>query len=165
MIKETLYAQTQKLEPRIDLKSLKNGLIKYINPDSMQTHNHLYLSDVGLCAWKALSQLDSNATIRFQKHTRSVGLPVNWQIELIGGKLKIILIMVQYYQVLSMDTSKAQIIQLKLEGNQSRISEYVKKFIIISKKSPYNVTKWDKFEKKFGVTKEECITSWKKYEQ
>ncbi|MFO7619168.1 MAG: hypothetical protein R6W91_05880 [Thermoplasmata archaeon] len=163
MEKITLYAQANDTKPKLLIQALKNGKIMKANVvRNLLSPNVLYLTDVGDNIWRILVGLKTDVRIK-PIELNTWGRSVKWGLLLITNNISVSLHCIPYWRAPTLPDPLA--IKIEIEGEKEFISRLVTAVLNYSNAPPYDFKNWAKFEKKFGVTKEDCIATWKRYEK
>lgn len=164
-MKEILYAQPDDVFPRLNIRKLKKGVIENHPIDKASHLNEIFFTDISRNYIKLLERRGDNYEIRLL-NTKIMAPTMNWSVRIEMVNLTTTLIGRGYSLPPSfIKAYKSMCIIIEIEGDKGKIENLISEYLKFFDHSPYMMTKWDKFEKKFGITKEECISAWEKYRQ
>jgi hypothetical protein len=147
-----VFAQPSKSKPVLRVKDIKKGIYKE------RFFGNINFTDVGKAAWKTALSLDKNATIRPAMEKIN---PVEWDILLSAGDLWILL--EAWYYKGFWDSAKNIVISIEFQGDDESVSKFVRKFVKMLGRNPWEIRDWESFKKNFNLTRLDVEAQWRYY--
>jgi hypothetical protein len=151
---KVLYAQPIKSEPVLNPRDLEEGIYRPLTGyiDISYNIDYPYFTDIGAAVWETAKKMDPSASLKLLKGGNL------WEIGINIAGLRILLKSFQYKGFFTV--AKNMIIMLQLDGDEEKITSFVRNLVSYLGRYPWEMDDWYKFINYTGRSVDEAIDAW-----